>query len=126
MDMINARKQTKALPLAVALELHPLRFELQIWLSWLPCRHPNKTGHSDQDILTGLFIFLVKKNQNLFDIQEQCICKLGKIQSELKLLCGVYYFMWCLLLIFKVVYRDHLTQLLPITWDIVEKGQRLV
>ena len=33
------------------------------------------------------------------------ICKLGKTQSELKLLC--------LLLIFKVVYRDHLTQLLP-------------
>ena len=33
-----------------------------------------------------LFIF----NQNLLDIQEQCICKLGKIQSELKLLFGVY------------------------------------
>ena len=58
----------------MALEFHPLRFELQIWLfaysghpnkltelhlwkfkleillSWLPCGHPNKTGHSDEDI----------------------------------------------------------------------------
>ena len=35
-------------------------------------------------------------------------------------------FVWCLLLIFKVVYRDHLTQLLPFAWDFVAKGQRLV
>ena len=35
-------------------------------------------------------------------------------------------FVWCLLLIFKVVYQDHLTQLLPFTWDFVEKGQQLV
>ena len=32
-----------------------------------------------------------EKNQNLLDIQEQCIRKLGKIQSELKLSFGVYY-----------------------------------
>ena len=31
------------------------------------------------------------KNKNLLDIQEQCIRKLGQIQSELKLLSGVYY-----------------------------------
>ena len=43
----------------------------------------------------------------------------GKIQSELKLV-------WCLLLIFKVVYWDHLTQLLPFKQDFVEKGQQLV
>ena len=35
-------------------------------------------------------------------------------------------FTWCLLLNFKVVYRDHLTQLFPFTWDFVVKGQRLV
>ena len=32
-------------------------------------------------------------------------------------------FVWCLLLIFKDVYQDHLTQLLPFTWDFVAKGQ---
>ena len=35
-------------------------------------------------------------------------------------------FVWCLLLIFEVVYQDHLTQLLPFTWDFVAKGQQLV
>ena len=35
-------------------------------------------------------------------------------------------FVWCLVLIFKVVYRDHLTQLLPFAWDFVAKGQWLV
>ena len=32
-----------------------------------------------------------EKNQNLLDIQEHCIRKLGKIRSELKHLFGVYY-----------------------------------
>ena len=32
---IDAQKETKALLLAMASELHPLRFELQIWLSRL-------------------------------------------------------------------------------------------
>ena len=35
-------------------------------------------------------------------------------------------FVQCLLLIFKVVYRDHLTQILPFAWDFIAKGQRLV
>ena len=35
-------------------------------------------------------------------------------------------FIWCLLLIFKVVCRDHLTQLLPFTRDFILKGLRLV
>ena len=38
-----------------------------------------------------MLLFLSEKNQNLLDMQEQCIRKLGKIQSELKLLFGVYY-----------------------------------
>ena len=33
-------------------------------------------------------------------------------------------FVWCLL--FKVVYQDHATQLLPFAWDFVVKRQRLV
>ena len=35
-------------------------------------------------------------------------------------------FVWCLLLNFKVEYRDHLTPLLPFAWDFLAKGQRLV
>ena len=35
-------------------------------------------------------------------------------------------FVWCLLFNFKVVYQDHLTQLLPFAWDFVAKGQQLV
>ena len=35
-------------------------------------------------------------------------------------------FVWCLLLFFKIVYQDHLTQLLPFAWDCIAKGQRLV
>jgi len=54
-----------------------------------------------------MVLFLSEKNLNLLDIQEQCIRKLGKIQSELKFLSGVYYSF------FKVVYWDHVTQLLP-------------
>ena len=50
--------------------------------SQLPCRHP-KTWHSDADssdlgFFFNAFIWL-KKNQNLLDIQEQCIRKPGKI-----------------------------------------------
>ena len=66
-----------------------------------------------------MLLFFSEKNQSLLDIQEHCICKLGKIRSELK-------HVWCLLLIFKVVYWDHLTQLHPFAWDFIAKGQRLV
>ena len=50
---------------------------------------------------------------------QNSICKLGKLQGELKLV-------WCSLLILKVVYQDHLTQLLPFSWDFVKKGQQQV
>ena len=47
-------------------------------------------------IFVCLFVFVAfilhEKNPNLLDIQEQCTGKLGKIQSELKLLFGVYYY----------------------------------
>lgn len=35
-------------------------------------------------------------------------------------------FIWCLLLIFKVVYQAHLTQLLPFMWNLIEKWWQLV
>ena len=38
-----------------------------------------------------MLLFLCEKNQNLLDIQEHCIHKLGKIRSEPKLLSGVSY-----------------------------------
>ena len=79
--------------------------------NWKFCKVGYPMGTPKPDIQMWIF-------QNLLDIQEHCIRKLGKIRSELKLI-------WCLLLIFKVVYRDHLTQLLPFAWDFVAKGQRL-
>ena len=65
------------------------------------------------------FYFLVKKNQNLLDIQEHH-SQTGKNTKWAET------FVWCLLLIFKVIYQNHLTQLLPSTWDFVAKEQRLV
>ena len=70
--------------------------ELETLQSWLPCRHP-KTWQSDAKIsdLENFFFFMLsflsEKQQHLLDIQEHCICKLGRIWSELKLLSGVYY-----------------------------------
>ena len=72
------------------------RFKLETLQSRLPRRHP-KTWHSDVDIADlGFFFFFMlsfrsEKNLNLLDTQEHCICKLGKIRSELKLLFDVYY-----------------------------------
>ena len=95
-------------------EFRPLRFELQ---SRLP-RAPKQTnGASSLEIQTGNFAKSVSlkfdiqmqtflnwdfkiifnafifewKNLNLLELWEQLyICKMGKIQSELKLLVGVY------------------------------------
>ena len=90
--------------------------------SQLPRRDP-KTLHLDADISDlELFFnaFIIEwRNQNLLDIQEHCICKLGKIWSELKLMFGVCY--WSLKLYTRIIW-----QLLPFTWDFVAKGQRLV
>ena len=69
-----------------------------------------------------LLFFTEKKSKPVGYIQEHCIRKLRKIRSELKLLFGCLV----LLLIFKVVYQDRLTQLLPFARDFVAKGQRLV
>ena len=38
-----------------------------------------------------MLLFFSEQNQNMLDIQEHSIRKLGKIQSERKLLFGVYY-----------------------------------
>ena len=73
-------------------------------------RRPPKTWHSDVDIsdlrfLFLCFYFLVKKNQNLLDIQEHYIRKLGKIWSELKILFDVYY--WFLKLYTGIIWHSY-------------------
>ena len=82
-----------------------------IWkfCSRLPHRPP-KTWHSDVDIYDFGFLFLVllffsEKNQNLLDIQQHCIRKLGKVRSELKLLFGVYY--WFLKLYTGIIWHSY-------------------
>ena len=52
-----------------------------------------------------MLLFFCEKNQNLLDIQEHYICKLGKIRSELKLLSGVYY--WFLKLYTRIVWHSY-------------------
>ena len=49
--------------------------------------------------------FVCEKNQNLLDRQEHCICKLGKIWNELKLLLGVYY--WILKLYTGIIWHSY-------------------
>ena len=63
---------------AVSYSVHPPKpdIQMQTFLTW--------------DYLFFMLLFLSEKNQNLLDIQEHCIRKLGKIQSELKLLLGIY------------------------------------
>ena len=76
-------------------ELHLWRFKLEMLKSDTPVG-TQKPDIQMQTFLTWdyyfvMLLFLSEKYQNLFDIQEHCICKLGKIRSELKLLFGVYY-----------------------------------
>ena len=52
-----------------------------------------------------MLLFLSEKNQNLLDIQEHYIRKLGKIRSELKLLFGVYY--WFLKLYTGIIWHRY-------------------
>ena len=90
-------------------ELHLWRFKLEILPSRFP-RRPPKTWHSDADISDlGFFffmpLFLSEKNQNLLDIQEHSIRKLGKIRSELKLLFDVYY--WFIKLYTGIIWHSY-------------------
>ena len=70
--------------------------------NWTLCKVSYPVGTPKPDIQMGTFLtwdfyyfyyaFIFEcKNLNLLDIQEHCICKLGKIQSELKLSRGVYH-----------------------------------
>ena len=70
------------------MELHLWRVKLEILKSRLP-RQMQTFLTLDSFFL--ILLFLSEKNQNQLDIQEHCIHKLGKTQSELKLLFGVYY-----------------------------------
>ena len=74
-------------------ELHPLRFELQIFCFQVKKINKKPVGYTTMYLQTG-------KNTKWAEM-----------------------FMCYLLLTFKVVYQDHLTQSLPFTWDFREKGQ---
>ena len=84
---------------------------------------PPKKKHSDADISDlGFFLcfyFLVKKSKPV-RYTRTLYSQTGENTKWAET------FVWCLLLIFKVVCRDHLTQLLPFARDFVAKGQRLV
>ena len=104
-------------------ELHLWRFKLEILHRRLP-RRPPKTWHSDVDISDLGFFFLcfyfwVKKSKPV-GYTRTLYSQTGKNTKWAET------FDSCLLLIFKVVRRDHLTQLLPFAWDFVVKRQRLV
>ena len=104
--------------------LHLWRFKLEILQSWLPRRYP-QTWHSDADISDlGLLFFyafiFTRKELKPVGYTRTMYLQTGKNTKWAEI------FVWCLLLSFKVAYRDHLTQLLPFTWDFVAKGQRLV
>ena len=120
----------------MASELHPLRFELQIWLGGHPNTQSFIFGDSNWkfctlkpdiqmqtfltwDIFFLCFYFWVKKIKTCWIYKNTVFANWEKYE-------GTETFVWCLLLIFKVVYRDHLTQLLPFAWDFIAKGQRLV
>ena len=93
--------------------------------SQLPCRPP-KPRHSDADISDfGFFfffflLFFSEKIKTCWIYTRTLYSQTGKNTKWAET------FVWCLLLIFKVVYRDHFTQLLPFARDFVAKGQRLV
>ena len=94
--------------------------------NWLPRRHPG-TQHSDALIsVWGFFLiffmllFVSEKNQKPVRYTRTLYSQTGENTEWAEA------FVWCLLLIFKVVYWDYLTQVLPFTWDFVAKGQRQV
>ena len=70
------------------MELLRWKFKREI----LQCRLP--VGPTKPDISFFSFhalYFFSGKNQNLLDMLEHCIRKLGEIRSELELLFGIYY-----------------------------------
>ena len=78
--------------------------------NWKFCKVGYPVGTPKPDIqmrifLTWDFFLMLFKNQNLLDIQEHCIRKLGKIQNELKLLFGVYY--WFLKLYTGIIWHSY-------------------
>ena len=102
-------------------ELHLWRFKLEIVQSVGPPK-PNSQMWTflTWDFFSFLcFYFLVKKIKTCWVYKNTVFAKWEKYKVS-------WNFHSVLLLIFKVVYRDHLTQLLPFAMDFVAKGQRLV
>ena len=107
-------------------QFHLWRLTLEILLSQFPCGHCYKTWHSDEDIWFLIFFFLMllffskEKKKKKKEYVRTVYSQTGKTTKWAET------FVWCLLLIFKVVYQDPLTQLLPFAWDFAEKGQQQV
>ena len=85
-------------------------------LNWKFCKVSYHTGPQKPDIQMRTFMtwdffifyalfFSENKTKKLSDIQEHCICKLGKIRSKLKLLFGVYY--WFLKLYTGIIWHSY-------------------
>ena len=86
-------------------------------------RRPPKSWHSDADISDLGFFFLCF----YFLVKHKPVGYTRTLYSQTgKNTKCAETFVWCLLLIFKVVSWDHLTQLLPFAGDFVVKGQQLV
>ena len=85
--------------------------------NWKFCKVGYSLGTLTKPDILICFYLLSEKHQNLLDIHNKNnVFANWEKQNELKLLS----------LSFKVVYWDHLTQLLPFTSDFVEKGQQLI
>ena len=106
----------------LTVELHLWRFKLKILQSRLPQNLTFRCAYFQLGIyLFFTLLFLREKNQNLLDIQEQCIRKLGKIRSKPKLLFGVYY--WFLKLNTGIIWHSYF----PFNGIyFVAKGQQLI
>ena len=108
----------------MASELHPLRFEQQIWLS---CSQSLIFADSNRKfckvsfpvlrtflIFLNAFIFQWKRTKPV-GYTRTLYSQTGENTKRAEIV------VWCLLLIFKVVSWDHLTQLLPFAWDFIAK-----
>ena len=100
-------------------------FKLEILQSRLPCMPPKNLTFRCGHFWLGIFYFFM-----LIFFSEKKSKPVGYTRTlhsqTWKNTKWAETFVWCLLLIFKVVYWDHLTQLLPFTQAFVEKGHRLV
>ena len=115
---LNAENGTVLLKFLPSFMLSVGRFSETGLHKWMPFVIFRKTWHSDVDIselgFFYAFIFEWKKSKPV-GYARTLYSQTGKNMKWAET------FVWCLLLIFKVVHRDHLTQLLLFAWDFIAK-----